>query len=69
MRSLRRSEEETPFMTFRITQQSVYWLILSLLVLALGIWVITLSVKVQDLYDQIETSSSESATILPAKKY
>jgi hypothetical protein len=67
MRSLRPSAEESPFLTFRVTAQSVYWLIVSLLILALGVWVVTLSVKVQDLYDQIETTSAE-VIIFPKTK-
>ena len=57
-RSLARSSSDTPFFTFRITQQSIYWLILCLLVLALGVWVITLSVKVQQIYDQVDASGT-----------
>lgn len=59
MRSFHRSPDQPPFFNYRITQQSVYWLILCLLVLALGIWVVTLSVRVQSLYDQVETSSQQ----------
>lgn len=59
MRSFHRSPDQPPFFSYRITQQSIYWLILCLLVLALGIWVITLSVRVQSLYDQVETTSSQ----------
>lgn len=69
IRSFRRSPEEPPFFQFRITQQSVYWLILCLLVLGLGVWVVTLSVKVQSLYDQIETSSVQTETPSSVKEY
>jgi len=69
IRSFRRSPEELPFFQFRITQQSVYWLILCLLILGLGIWVVTLSVKVQSLYDQIETSSMQTETPSNVKSY
>lgn len=67
MRSLRRSDNEGPFFTLRITQQSAYWLILCLLILALGVWVITLSVKVHTIYDQVEhenQASVQSHTIM-----
>lgn len=59
MRTLKRSPEEAPFFTYRLTQQSVYWLILSLLILALGIWVITLTVRVQSLYDRVDKTTSQ----------
>ena len=60
MRSFKRSPDQPPFFTYQITQQTVYWLIISLLVLALGIWVITLSVKVQTLYDQVQVQAAST---------
>jgi hypothetical protein len=56
-RSFRPSQEKTPFMTFKFTEQSVYWLILSVLVLALGAWVMYLNVKIQNIYDQVEQNT------------
>lgn len=64
-RSLRRSTDNTPFFTFRITQQTIYWLILSILVLALGIWITYLNIKVQTIYDHIETINSASTIVKP----
>lgn len=46
------------FMSFQLTQQTVYWSILCVLVLALGIWVTFLSVQVQNIYDQIEITNA-----------
>jgi hypothetical protein len=46
------------FFTFKFTYQTAYWLILSALVLALGIWVIDLNVKVQKIYDQIDMNNT-----------
>lgn len=60
--SFRPAKEQTPFLSFSFTVQSLYWLILSVLVLALGAWVMYLNVKIQDIYDQVEinTQLSES---------
>ena len=58
LRSFRRSRPTTPFFTFKVTNQTVYWLILSLFVLGLGVWVTYLNVKVQRIYDQIDLSSA-----------
>jgi hypothetical protein len=55
--SFRANKETTPFMTFQFTQQSLYWLILSVLVLALGSWVMYLNVKIQNIYDQVELNT------------
>lgn len=61
VRSLRRSASD-PFLTFRISQQTLYWLVLSLVVLALGVWVISINVRVQAIYDQIDKVSYENST-------
>jgi hypothetical protein len=59
-RSFKKSPSPSPFVTLKFTHQSVYWTILSLLVLALGVWVINLNVKVQKVYDQVDQSRSSS---------
>lgn len=56
-RSFRPTKETTPFMTFAFTRQSLYWLILSILVLALGAWVMYLNIKIQAIYDQVELNT------------
>jgi uncharacterized protein HemX len=57
VQSFRPSYESTPFMTFKFTTQSIYWLILSGLVLALGGWVMYLNVQIQEIYDQVELNT------------
>lgn len=54
------------FFSFRVTEQTVYWAILGFMVLALGVWVITINDKVQYLYDQIDQQNADS--ILSTKK-
>jgi hypothetical protein len=56
-RSFRPSKENTPFMTFQFTKQSLYWLILSVLVLGLGAWVMYLNIQIQNIYDQVEMNT------------
>lgn len=56
MRSFRVYPNEKPFFTVRLSQQTFYWLIIGVLVLGLGIWSIFLTVKVQTLYDQLNTT-------------
>jgi hypothetical protein len=68
-RSFKPSKEKAPFMTFEFTIQSVYWLILSALVLALGAWVMHLNVQIQEIYDQIEANAQLSeAYVIPANE-
>ena len=56
------------FFSTKITDQTVYWAILGFLVLAIGIWVITINDKVQYLYDQIDAQNAQGAIIAPVSK-
>ncbi|MEO5949807.1 MAG: hypothetical protein ABIP74_05365 [Candidatus Saccharimonas sp.] len=56
MRSFRRARTEA-FFTFRITRQTFYWGIICAAVLALGIWVLSINIQVQSLYDQIDAQN------------
>lgn len=51
------------FFSTKITEQTIYWAILGFMVLAIGIWVITINDKVQYLYDQIDAQNADSAII------
>lgn len=56
--SFKRDSRKTPFMTYKFTQQSFYWLIIGALVIALGAWVMHLNIKIQRIYDQVEINSA-----------
>lgn len=58
MQSFKRSQPEERFFTFKLTQQTLYWLILSVIVLILGVWVIRLEAEVQGIYDSIEANNA-----------
>ena len=61
------SDDRPPFLTFRATHETFYWIVLGALVLALGIWVLTLTVKIQQIYDDIDVLQSQTVET-PAKK-
>ncbi|RYF29728.1 MAG: hypothetical protein EOO17_00010 [Chloroflexi bacterium] len=42
LKSFRLSSSPRPFLTFSITRDTIYWLILSVAILALGSWVVNL---------------------------
>lgn len=67
-RSFVRSKETQPFMSFRLTHQTVYWLIIGMLVLALGAWIVSLNVRLQGLYDQVQVLQSENASHIIKQK-
>lgn len=58
MQSFRPAKSREPFLTVRITHQTVYWAILAIIVLALGLWVIDINDRVMTIYDQIDASSA-----------
>lgn len=58
MRSFAPARSTEPFFTFRISHQTLYWLLLAIVVLALGVWVVNINDKVQRIYDQIDQTNS-----------
>lgn len=53
--------EDKPFFTFRITRQTLYWLIFSATIFGLGLWVLSLNIQVMNLYDQIESTNAQTS--------
>ena len=67
MRSFRATRPSEPFFTFRVTHQTFYWLILAVIVVGLAAWVMSISIKVQHIYDQIDaTNQSTFTTPMPS---
>jgi cell division protein FtsL len=50
-------------MTFRVTRQTVYWLVLSLVIILFTLWLTRLQADIQDLYDQIDANTAEMSTL------
>lgn len=69
IRSFTVADDRPPFMTFRITQQTFYWVVIGALILALGIWVLTLTIKLQQVYDEIDTLQQQDTVLVPEKKH
>ena len=60
------SKSDVKFMQARFSEQTVYWLIIGVAVIALAVWVLSLQVKLDDIYDQIDAQTANSA--IPVKK-
>ena len=60
---VRLEREDTAFFTFRITRQTLYWLILGAVVLLFTVWLTQLQSDIQDLYDQIDASTAEMSAL------
>jgi hypothetical protein len=61
-RSFVRAEGPKPFVAFKITQQTAYWVILGILILALGTWAMYLTINVQRVYDAVEASNRSNSS-------
>lgn len=61
--SFRKCPEAQPFMTFKITSQTVYWLIICVLVFLVGIWLIKMQNDIMSLYDKVDTMRAEEQTL------
>lgn len=51
MRSFHVAKDQTPFTTFRVTRQTVYWVILVAFIIFAQLWIISLQVEVASLLD------------------
>ena len=52
--------ESGDFMTFRLTRQTVYWLVLGTVVVLFSIWILRLQSEVQSIYDKIEATQADA---------
>ncbi len=53
VKSFKISKEPTPFVSFRVTDQTVYWSILLILILILALWVLQIQINISDVLNQI----------------
>lgn len=58
VQSLRLSKSQTPFLTVRPSIQSVYWLILGVVVIGFAAWILKLQADIDSIYDSISTGNT-----------
>jgi len=66
-RAAAKTTSSSTFFTFRATHETVYWLILGVVVVLMAVWVLSLTIRVQNLYDQMEINSASDVVHTPAK--
>lgn len=54
---------QTNFFTVRPTIETAYWLIFSMAILALGVWVLSLTIKINAIYDQIDMNEATVSSL------
>ena len=52
--SFKVSKEVSPFVSLRITDQTVYWSILLILILVLALWILQIQLNISDILDSIK---------------
>lgn len=57
--------DKQPFMSFRLTDQTLYWSIFAVTIFVLGLWVLKLHLAVEEIYDQIDRNTAISETYIP----
>lgn len=68
VRSFRVSKPETPFLTFTLTRQTAYWLVLGFIVILFALWITKLQADIQGIYDTIDMNTAAENVYIPAKK-
>lgn len=67
--TLKLTKKDVPFFGTRLTLQTLYWTIVSILILILGLWIITLQYNVQSLYQELEVErANDLPLVTPNKK-
>ncbi|MGV9001748.1 MAG: hypothetical protein ACOH18_02215 [Candidatus Saccharimonadaceae bacterium] len=59
MRSFHLSPEEQPFTDFRITRQTVYWVILIAFILFAQLWILKLQIEVAAIIDEQQVQAQQ----------
>jgi hypothetical protein len=57
VKSFRVAKPASPFFHFDFTIQTVYWLILGALFISVALWIASLNLRIQSLYDQIDQTN------------
>ncbi len=52
-KSFQVTKERSPFVTFRITNQTIYWSVLAVYILVLSIWVLKIQMDTLDIINKI----------------
>ncbi len=55
LKSFKVGKDSKPFMSFKVTDQTIYWSILLIMVLALSLWVLQIQINITDTINSINT--------------
>lgn len=66
MKSFRLAKETEPFMRAKITDQTIYWLIIGVMSITFVLWIVKFQADIDTLYDQIEHIQQQDELLEPA---
>ncbi len=55
MQSFHLYKDPRPFMTFEVTRQTAYWLVIAVISIAFTAWILKFQADINDIYNQIES--------------
>lgn len=65
----KQSARQSSFMSLTPTTETAYWLVLGGLVIVLAVWIASLTIRVQNLYDRIEVQSAANNSIVVPRQH
>lgn len=68
VQSFRRTPESEAFFVFRLSRQTIYWLVLGAIVVAFTAWIYKLQSDIQAIYDQIDQTVVVDQQSQPSKR-
>jgi len=54
IKSFKISKETKPFVSYKITDQTIYWSILLILILVVCLWILQIQINISDMIDSIK---------------
>ena len=55
LESFKVGKDTKPFVSFRVTDQTIYWSILLIMILVLALWILQIQINITDIIDNIST--------------
>lgn len=68
VKSFRPAKAQSNFFVFQPSIQTVYWLIIGVLVVALAAWTLSLQIQITEIYDSIDATSHVEVPVTTEKK-
>lgn len=65
VRTSKKAAQKREFMSFTPTLETLYWLVLGVIIIIFTIWIMNLQANIQNIYDQININNADSSLNIP----